>query len=85
MDKSNSYNSLKRPFAARLIACLAIAWLASSASAKAGALENYINKPDTNYTWKKLDQKEDEGFAIAHLDLVSQQWRDGVWRTTCRW
>ena len=37
-------------------------------------------KPDTNYTWKKLEQKKDAGLTATHLSLVSQQWRDGAWR-----
>lgn len=43
-------------------------------------MENYIAKPDTNYAWKQLGQKEDAGFAVTHLELISQQWREGAWR-----
>ena len=45
----------------------------------AGALEDYVKKPDPNYTWKQLAQKEEGGFGITHLELTSQQWREGNW------
>src|SRR5947209_10812168 len=54
--------------------------LTASLSAKAGALENYLARPDTNYVWKKLEQKQDGEFAITHLELTSQQWRESTWR-----
>src|SRR5260221_2000288 len=60
--------------------CIFIAWLCACIQTQAGALENYISKPDTNYVWKQLDQKEEGGFAITHLELVSQQWRENTWR-----
>ena len=43
-------------------------------------METYLARPDTNYTWKQLGQKQEEGFAITHLELVSQQWRESTWR-----
>jgi len=48
--------------------------------ARAGALEDYVAKPDTNYTWKQLDQKQEGGLVATHLELISQQWRTNVWR-----
>jgi PhoPQ-activated pathogenicity-related protein len=43
-------------------------------------LEDYVRKPDTNYAWKQLDQKQEVGFTITHLELISQQWRSNTWR-----
>src|SRR5882762_1049446 len=45
----------------------------------AGALENYVASPDTNYTWKQIDQNTGDGFSITHLEMTSQKWREHVW------
>ena len=63
-----------------LALCFLAGSLASPLNLTAGALENYVNKPDTNFSWKTLDQKQDGAFTITHLELTSQQWRDGLWR-----
>jgi PhoPQ-activated pathogenicity-related protein len=60
--------------------CVFIAWFCASAQTQAGALENYVSKPDTNYVWNQLDQKNEGGFTITHLELISQQWRESTWR-----
>src|SRR5258707_11687734 len=61
-------------FVAGNLLCLAatMAW--------AGALEDYVAKPDTNYTWKQLDQKKEGGLVATHLELISQQWRSNTWQ-----
>jgi len=63
-----------------LSVCVLTTWSGAALNCRAGALENYVAKPDTNYTWTKVEQKQDAGFAITHLTLVSQQWREGLWR-----
>src|SRR6185503_2288954 len=59
---------------------LAICWLGWAAHGHAGALEDYVSRADTNFTWKQLDQKEADGYKITHLEMVSQNWRDHLWR-----
>ena len=53
-----------------------LGWLGS---AQAGALEDYVQRADTNYSWKKLEQRRVVDFTITHLQLVSQQWREFTW------
>jgi len=55
-------------------------WLGCVGHAHAGALEDYVLRPDTNFTWKQIDQKEADGFRITHLAMVSQNWHDHIWR-----
>lgn len=52
-------------------------WL--SASLYAGALENYVAKPDTNFSWKQVGQESKPGATVTHLQLVSQHWREHEW------
>jgi len=54
--------------------------LCASGAARADALEDYVAKPDTNYTWKQLSRTNDADCSITHLALVSQEWREGAWR-----
>ena len=54
--------------------------LLSSTTSQGGALEDYVRQPDTSYSWKLTDKKEQDGFTVARLDLVSQKWRDIVWK-----
>ncbi|HEX4644544.1 MAG TPA: PhoPQ-activated protein PqaA family protein [Verrucomicrobiae bacterium] len=59
---------------------LAAALYSSAAhSARAGALENYVQLPDDSYTWKPGEAREEKGFTITRLELVSQKWRDLTW------
>lgn len=44
-----------------------------------GALEDYVGRADTHYSWRKVDERKTNGFAIARLEMVSQQWRQHVW------
>lgn len=45
----------------------------------AGALENYIQAPDSSYAWTKRAALETNGVTVIQLDLTSQKWRDSVW------
>jgi PhoPQ-activated pathogenicity-related protein len=71
-------NSWKNLMGRRSVLCWLV-FVTAVVSARAGALENYLAKPDTNYSWKVVSQKQDGQFAVAHLELVSQQWRDSAW------
>lgn len=59
--------------------CFALHVFLTSTGAGANALETYVGRADTNYTWKIIDQKHTEGAALAHLEMISQQWRDHPW------
>ncbi len=50
-----------------------------STSSFAGALEDYVAKPDTNYSWTVATNRSLEGFTATHLKLTSQRWREGNW------
>src|SRR5205823_4318936 len=80
MRRNISFTILSQLTAARFSICLAGGLLCLATLARGGALENYVAKPDTNYTWKQIDQKQEAGFIATHLELVSQQWRENTWR-----
>jgi PhoPQ-activated pathogenicity-related protein len=46
----------------------------------AGALETYVNAPDTHFSWKQKEQTQADGFTVTSLDLVSQQWHENLWQ-----
>jgi PhoPQ-activated pathogenicity-related protein len=48
------------------------------------ALENYVRKPDTNFNWTQMSQRETNGFTVTHLELRSQQWREHLWKHNLR-
>lgn len=56
-----------------------LAVLSLAIQVHAGALENYIQAPDSVYGWTKRESGETNGFSITQLDLTSQKWRDSVW------
>jgi len=62
------------------VACIA-AWLygLGCATAVAGALEDYVNKPDPHYEWKRAQQKKEGWGTATRLEIVSQHWRDQPW------
>lgn len=45
----------------------------------AGALEDYVKKPDTNFSWTVVTNRNLEGATITQLKLTSQQWRESTW------
>jgi PhoPQ-activated pathogenicity-related protein len=53
------------------------AW--SSTDLFGGALENYVKKPDTNYSWTVVTIRTADGFSATHVKLTSQNWREGLW------
>lgn len=62
-----------------LKAVLGLGLLAIAGALQAGALQTYINRSDNGYGWEQLEQKRSERFAITHLRLVSQTWREHEW------
>jgi PhoPQ-activated pathogenicity-related protein len=48
-------------------------WLA------AGALEDYVSKPDTNFSWTVVTNREVAGVKATQLKVTSQQWRETNW------
>jgi PhoPQ-activated pathogenicity-related protein len=45
----------------------------------AGGLEDYVGKSDPRYSWKTISTTQTNGFTVAHLEMISQQWREHVW------
>src|SRR2546430_11246164 len=45
----------------------------------AGALDDYVKKSDTNFSWAVLTNREFQGITVTELKLTSQQWRDSKW------
>src|SRR5438132_8552417 len=64
--------------AARTAVVLLI-WLAFADWAIAGALETYVQTPDTSFNWKRTEQKKFGDGTITHLEFVSQHWRGQFW------
>ena len=46
----------------------------------ADALADYVHQPDTSFAWKKLEQRQVEGFTATRLECTSQTWRGNVWQ-----
>src|SRR5438874_1787212 len=45
----------------------------------AGPLEDYVAKPDTNYAWSLVTNREVAGVSSSQLKLTSQHWRESNW------
>jgi len=45
----------------------------------AGALEDYVNKPDTNFSWSVISDSNFQGVTVTELKVTSQQWRESKW------
>ena len=42
-------------------------------------LTDYIKRPEPDYSWKLVDQKESATATVYNIKLVSQKWQDIVW------
>lgn len=62
-----------------LLAILVGSLLGSPSPARAGALEDYVGKPDPSFNWKRTEQKKTQDGVLTHLELVSQTWRGQFW------
>ena len=56
-----------------------VATFGPSQRALAGALEAYLQQPDSSFTWKVTEQRKVGEFNIARLEMTSQTWRSNVW------
>jgi PhoPQ-activated pathogenicity-related protein len=63
---------------------LVLLWVAVGSVAEGGALEDYVQRAEASFAWKKVDEAKTHGFRITHLALTSQKWRDYVWTHTLR-
>jgi PhoPQ-activated pathogenicity-related protein len=70
------------PIMHRIILNLCAALAVSLLNALGGALENYVQAPDSAYAWKKRAPQETNGVTVTQVDLTSQKWRDSVWTHT---
>jgi PhoPQ-activated pathogenicity-related protein len=61
------------------VACL-LSLMLASATVRGGALEDYVQQPDQSYSWKVVSTKQEGDFTVARLELVSQKWRESVWK-----
>ncbi|WP_160164467.1 PhoPQ-activated pathogenicity-related family protein [Pedosphaera parvula] len=66
-------------FPYRLLLLVALLHSSFLAPVRGGALEDYVGQADDSYSWKLINKQEKDGVTIAHIDLVSQKWRDTVW------
>lgn len=53
--------------------------LSSAVTSRAGALEDYVAKPDATYSWKRTEQIKQDGATATHLEMISQTWRGQFW------
>ena len=78
----------RRPRASvgRLLLCLWLTVLVAGPAprAAAGALEDYVHRPDTNYAWRLTGAAATNGGPSARVRLTSQRWRDGLWQHDLR-
>ena len=58
---------------------LPVAFVLSTWSVSAAALEDYLALPDDSFAWKKIGQTNDGTFAITQLEVTSQTWRGHKW------
>ena len=56
-----------------------VCWLASTGSGRAGALENYVQAPDSAFNWKRTEHRPSAAGTVTHLEMVSQHWRGQFW------
>src|SRR6266705_2222401 len=72
----SSFQWLSRRAASGLIITLC---LVLQSALFAGALEDYVKKADTNFSWTVVTNRDFEGVTVTQLKLTSQQWRDSQW------
>jgi len=45
-----------------------------------GTLKSFVDAPDADYKWEKRESGEAEGCRWARIHMVSQKWKEVVWR-----
>src|SRR5678816_1257755 len=74
------YRDMKKGCASlRMIIVFALLLVPSTASLFAGALEDYVAKPDTNYAWTVVTNREVAGVTVTQLKVTSQKWQESNW------
>jgi PhoPQ-activated pathogenicity-related protein len=63
-----------------VIAAALVVSCANTDAAGQRALFDYVEKPDTSYSWRIVQRDEIDGLEIVELRLHSQTWRDILWR-----
>ena len=58
---------------------IAIMLSVATICSQAGALEDYVAKPDPTYNWKRTESKKVKDATLVHLEMVSQTWRGMFW------
>ena len=54
-----------------------ICFLNSSSNVVATPLDDYVNKPDSNYNYKLVKAYSQTGYTLYILNMTSQKWQDG--------
>ena len=62
-----------------LLGVLPTPLIAQQAPSVPTELTDYINRPESDYSWKLVDQKESATATVYNIKLVSQKWQDIVW------
>src|SRR5262245_38166311 len=79
MTRSSAPGAPGRPFL-RVLPLGWAAWSALAVSGLAGPLEDYVHKPDDHFSWTRKEPAQAEGWTVTPLELVSQQWREHLWK-----
>src|SRR6266404_8625533 len=62
-----------------ILTSLLIAFVASLNSLRGGALEDFLAKPDTNFAWTVVTNRQVAGTIATQLKVTSQRWRETNW------
>lgn len=62
-----------------LLGVLPTPLIAQQAPSVPTELTDYIKRPEPDYSWKLVDQKESATATVYNIKLVSQKWQDIVW------
>ena len=49
-------------------------------AAPVDALAEYVGRPDSSFTWKRVEQRQVDDLTAVRLECTSQTWRGHVWR-----
>ena len=57
----------------------ALLWWGCALVVHAGTLDEYVQRPDSNFTWKVVEKRQLEGFEVTQINLTSQTWHNHLW------
>ena len=66
-------------FNASLRSLLVAAALCGGNGGHADALSEYVKKPDSAYTWRVENERNEGGFRLVSLAMTSQRWKESLW------